>query len=204
MPQKYYRLSIGFVCTFFSYAAIILCFGASSLRAQVPAPQRTVNLADVKSGDRVLSHELIAHTFAAIVTIPSGAAEIPFGTGSNPKALAVLDMKGYEQEFIRTFTFKNTSSATYTINSIDFEKQDDIFELSSIVPGGTLPMDVAPGEIFSVRISYHGFERNELRSNILRFHTEGKAMPLIFPIQAIQEPLSAMLWNKKIAAANVK
>jgi hypothetical protein len=199
MSQKYCRFSI------FSFCAIIFCFGVTSLYAQVPVPQKNVNFAlnDV-SPKQIVSLETIANATSAIVKIPSGTAEIPFTASSNPRTLSVLDMKGYDQEYIRNFTFKNTSNSTYTINSVDFEKPDDVFEFTTIVPGGSLPMNVAPGETFSVRIAYHGFERNELRSNILRFHTEGNAKPIIFPIQAIQQPLSAMPWNKKIAAANTK
>src|SRR2546421_2717130 len=41
---------------------------------------------------------------------------IPFGTPEN----LMLDMKGYDQNFVRTFTFQNTSNQIRTITNIDF------------------------------------------------------------------------------------
>ena len=129
---------------------------------------------------------------------------IPFGTLQGSGNSALLDMKGSDQEFARNFTFKNTSAATITINSVDFEKQDNFFEFLSIEPAEAFPIEVAPGQTFSVHVAYHAIERNDLRSNKLAFVTEQSKVPIVYPIQAMQLPLSAMPWNKKTAIAQTK
>jgi hypothetical protein len=165
----------------------------------VNTPGRTANAVlaadkSAKTGANQTNTE--QNTAAPIIKLMTEAPVIPFGSAYNPRTLAVLDMKGYDQEFIRNFTFKNTSAVTYTINSVDFMKQDNQFEFYSIEPMGTLPMDVAPGETFSIHVAFHAFDRNKLCSNQLLFHTEQGKNPIVYPIQAMQQPLSAMPWNK--------
>lgn len=173
-----------------------------ALRAQVPvnSPGRTANEAIIsdKSGntDPVQPEGTMTNSPATVIKVIREAPVIPFGSAANPRTLSVLDMKGYDQEFIRNFTFRNTSGITYTINSVDFKKQDNQFEFYSIEPMGTLPLDVAPGETFSIHVAFHAMDRNKLCSNQLLFFTEQNKNPIVYPIQAMQQPLSAMPWNK--------
>ena len=118
---------------------------------------------------------------------------IPFE--AEPKVL--LDMKGYDEEFTRIFTFTNTSSATFTINTVDFEKKDNKFDFVSIGPDADLPLDVAPGQTFTIKVAFHSSERNKIYSDHLLFITEQNKEPIAYPIQALQQPISDMPWNQR-------
>ncbi len=118
---------------------------------------------------------------------------IPFGTESE----ILLDMKGYDQEFTRSFTFTNNSSVNFTINNVDFEKKDNKFDFVSIGPDADLPLDVTPGQTFTIKVTYHSFERNITCSDNLLFLTEQNKEPIVYPIQALQQPMSDMTWNQK-------
>ncbi len=115
----------------------------------------------------------------------------------------LLSMVGKDEEFFRSFNFKNVSSKTVTVNSIDFEKHDGKFDLSSVEPGGSLPLDVAPGESFSVRIAYHSFERLPAMNKLL-IYTDDVKEPVRYDIRGLQMPLSQMDWNKKSESAQSK
>ena len=181
--------------------AILFFSGVRVLDAQVPVPMHgNLAFAGKSSISERTSNEVIVDPSPTVVTVMSPSSTVPFGSASK----SILDMKGYDQEFIRSFTFKNTSSATYTINSVDFEKQDNTFDVRAVEPGESLPIDVAPGKTFSVRIAFHAIDRNKLSSNRLLIATEQSKEPIAYPIQALQQPLSDMPWNKKIAAAHTK
>ncbi len=202
MSLKQNRFSIRSFCVF---VTLFMCFAVSISQAQVPVngSSRSTNLAFATGGNN--NSEFIRANSAVTATVtkvmPSESA-IPFAPTSASSAL--LDMKGYDADFTRSFTFKNSSSTTYTINSIDFEKQDNLFDFRSIEPGESMPMDVAPGKTFTIRVAFHSMDRNRLATNRLTIVTEQTKEPIMFPIQAIQQPLSDMPWNKKIAAAQAK
>jgi hypothetical protein len=120
---------------------------------------------------------------------------IPFGTEQN----LILDMQGYDQTFVRTFTFKNTSSKTHTIGNVDFAKKDNMFSFVAIEGSeSSLPLEVKPGETFTVKVAFHGSNsRNTTYSDKMEIMTEEANTPMVFPIQAIQKPLSDMPWNKQ-------
>ena len=137
-------------------------------------------------------------------TVPptSPAAIINFNPVSTTHG-TLLSMVGKDGEFISTFNLKNTSPNTITINSVDFQKHDGRFDLSSVEPGHTLPMDIAPGELFSLRIAYHSFERLPSYNKILIFTDEVKD-PFIYDIRGLQLPLSEMEWNKRAESEHTK
>ncbi len=182
------------------FCACLITLGSisftDSLFAQVPA-----NAPSAKSLSVAESALPIGST---VVKVMSAESAIPFGVSIGAGNAAVLDMKGNDQEFARRFTFKNTSSGTYTINSIDFENKDNTFEFLSIESGESFPVEVPPGHSFTIRIAFHAKGRNILCSNILNFFTEESKMPLAFAIDAMQLPLSALPWNKKQAVAQAK
>ena len=182
------------------FCATFIFTGINTLHAQVPVPGHSkFAFATEKSGiTERTTNEAIAPT--NVITVKSQSSTVPFGVISK----ALLDMKGYDPEFTRSFTFKNTSTATYTINAVDLEKQDNTFDIRAIEPGESLPMDVAPGKTFSVRIAFHAIDRNRLSSNRLIFSTEQNKEPIVYQIQAIQQPLSDMPWNKKALASHTK
>jgi hypothetical protein len=109
-------------------------------------------------------------------------------------------MVGKDEEFFRSFKFKNISSKTVTVYSIDFEKHDAKFDLSSVEPSGGLPFDVDPGKSFSVRIIYHSFERLP-SSNKMLIYTDDSKEPVRYDIRGLQMPLSQMDWNKHSESA---
>jgi hypothetical protein len=189
MSLKFNRISICIFFVLFTFA------GINALQAQVPVPGQKSN-----SAFSIEKSNITERSPATVFTVMSPTSTIPFGTKTN----ALLDMKGYDQEFIRSFTFKNTSSTNFTINSVDFEKQDNTFDVRAIEPGESLPIDVAPGKTFSVRIAFHAIDRNKLSSNRLLIATEQSKDPIVYPIQALQQPLSDMPWNKHAATASAK
>ncbi|MFI5263991.1 MAG: hypothetical protein ACHQM6_05715 [Candidatus Kapaibacterium sp.] len=133
----------------------------------------------------------------AVPNVPptSPAAIIDFDP-TTIKNGTLLSMVGKDEEFFRSFKFKNVSSKTVTVNSIDFEKHDAKFDLSSVEPDGALPIDVAPGETFSVRIAYHSFERMPAFNKML-IYTDDSKDPVRYDIRGLQMPLSQMDWNKR-------
>jgi len=189
-------------CTFSQrifYAAVAgfgSLFLSTSLTAQVPT-------SSPKSGNIAVAESAFPIGSTVVKVMPAESA-IPFGISIGSGNSALLDMRGNDQEFARRFTFKNTSTGTYTINSIDFANHDNYFEFLSIESGESLPMEVPPGHTFAVRIEFHGKERNILCSNTLNFWTEESSSPLSFEIQAMQLPLSALPWNSKKAVAQAK
>jgi hypothetical protein len=175
-------------------------FIANFSYAQVPAnsPSRNTFLAIAETNgvDEVITTNSKSEIKAAIPAKNAEAA-IPFDLESKGNLGATLKMKGYDVEYIRDFTFKNTSSASCTINSVDFQNADNQFEFLSIEPGASLPLDVAPGATFTVRVGFHAIERNKEYHNLLFFVTEQSKDPILYPIQAYQQPLSEMPWNQK-------
>ncbi|MFI5263990.1 MAG: hypothetical protein ACHQM6_05710 [Candidatus Kapaibacterium sp.] len=190
--QNYTRLRI--------YRVVLAGIGSivvtTSLSAQVPTSPSGI-------GNPAIAESSFPIGSTVVKVIPAESA-IPFGVSIGPGNVALLDMKGNDQEFARKFTFKNTSSGTYTINSIDFAKQDNCFELLSTESGESFPMEIPPGNSFTIRIAFHGKGRNVLCSNTLNFMTEESTQPLTFAIQAMQLPLSSMPWNNKAAVAQAK
>lgn len=191
MSQKQNRLPI---CIFCAYL-VITCILTTTANAQVP----TNTLA--KDNNVVLT-EKPPETSKTALKILSPGNVIPFDLEPQANSTTVLDMKGYDQEFVRSFTFKNTSAVSYSINSVDFQKNDNSFDIFSIEPEKSLPMEVAPGQTFTVHVAFHSFRRNELRTNELRFSTDQHKEAVRFFIQAIQQPLSAMPWNNRTNASS--
>jgi hypothetical protein len=109
-------------------------------------------------------------------------------------------MKGYDPTFVRTFTFQNTSKETHTITNIDFAKKEDIFSFVSFAGDDvSLPLEVKPGETFTVKVAFRAFERNLTYSDKMQISTEESRQGFEFPIQALQQPLSSMVWNQHSA-----
>jgi len=144
----------------------------------------TVNLYAKSFGDPVVANVPPTSPGAIISFDP---ATIKNGT--------LLSMVGKDEEFFRSFTFKNVSSKTITVSSFDFQKQDARFDVSSVEPGGGLPIDVAPGESFTVRIAYHSVERTP-SFNTLLIYTEDSKEPVRYDVRGLQMPLAQMDWNK--------
>jgi len=107
----------------------------------------------------------------------------------------LISMVGRDAEFIRSFNFKNVSQHSITVTNLDFQDHDQRFDVVSIGPGGSLPLDVAPGASFSVKISYHSFSRIPSTNHLLIF-TEQSKEPVKYEIRGLQLPLSSMEWNK--------
>lgn len=195
MSKNINRISILFFFSIFIFA------GITALHAQVPVSGRsTHSFTTDKSSITEKTPTEVAPNASTVIKVMSPTSTIPFGSASN----ALLDMKGYDQEFIRSFTFKNTTATTYTINSVDFENQDNTFDVRAVEPGESLPIDVAPGKTFSVRIAFHAIDRNKFSTNRLLIATEQSKEPIVYPIQAHQQPLSDMPWNKKAIASHTK
>jgi hypothetical protein len=191
------------------FCAALVLFGFNfcipEVHAQVPTtiPLSFANK-NPNTSEKIEKQEntiVVGHT---VVKVIAPETAIPFGAPGGSTNSALLDMKGNDQEFARSFTFKNVSNLTYTINSVDFEKQDNIFEFLSIDPGESFPIEVAPGQTFSIRIAFHAIKRNELCINSLTFLTEERKDPIAYPIQAIQLPFSSMPWNNKMGIAQSK
>ncbi|MDP4236560.1 MAG: hypothetical protein Q8919_08955 [Bacteroidota bacterium] len=204
MPQSQKRISIRSFPAIFLF--VFLFLGSRLAPAQVPTsiPLQGVLLADASL--RSIGTEHNAQSTVAengVVAIRSAASSIPFGVDANPKTMKVLEMRGHDEEFVRSFTFNNRSRQSYTIKSIDFEKADNFFQLLSIAPAESLPFEVAPGEVFTVRIAFHAIDRGDIRTNTLCIHSDQSTEALKYPIQGLQEPLSAMPWNKQ-ARNNLK
>ncbi len=109
---------------------------------------------------------------------------------------ALISMVGKDQQFMRSYSFKNTSQAAVTVTEVDFQNHDQRFDITSIEPGGSLPIEIAPGESFSLRISYSSFDRVPFYNRLL-ISTEQSKKPLQYEVRGFQLPLSEMEWNKK-------
>ena len=121
---------------------------------------------------------------------------IPFGTPEN----LLLDMKGYDQNFVRTFTFQNTTKEAYTVTGVDFATRNTKFSFVSITgTDETLPLEVKPGETFTVKVAFIAPERNITYSDKMLIKVEESQEPVMFPIQATRAPLSDMSWNQRAA-----
>ena len=107
----------------------------------------------------------------------------------------LISMVGTDFQFIREYSFKNTSSTSYTITWVDFAKEDPNFDVTATGPGEYLPMEVAPGETFFVRLSYNCTER-EPNENTLRIFTLQKNEPMNYDVRGLALPLSQMDWNQ--------
>lgn len=191
LPLKYNREF--FVIIFTLLIAIFTC----SLNAQVPISTHRKDVAlafaNETEGSAGTIQSLRSHATSDSKIINETHSTIPFGTGSE----MLLDMKGYDQEFTRSFTFTNNSSVKFTINNVDFEKKDNKFDFVSIGPDSDLPLDVNPGQTFTIKVTYHSFDRNITCSDKLLVLTEQNKEPFVYPIQALQQPMSDMTWNHK-------
>ncbi len=116
---------------------------------------------------------------------------------------ALISMVGRDQQFMRSYSFKNTSPVTVTVTGVDFQNYDQRFDVTSIEPGGSLPLEVAPGESFSLRISYSSFERVPFYNRLL-ISTEQSKQPLQYEVRGFQLPLSATEWNNKAPDTHAK
>ena len=198
MSLKYDRIFSRNLRVYIIFAGIT--FFICPLKAQVPTTTgKNVKLAyaNVTMGSPGIIRSLYSFSASKSKSVEVIAnTSIPFGT----ELKTLLDMKGYDQEFTRSFTFTNTTPATFTINNIDFEKKDNKFDFVSIGPDASLPLDVASGQTFTIKVTFHSFDRNKLCSDHLLFITEQSKEPIAYPIQALQQPLSAMPWNKQTAS----
>ena len=177
-------------------ACLVITVSATNLSAQVPTNGSPVQ--NLPKTEGIVSS---GHT---IMKVMAAELPIPFGISVSSGNSALLDMKGNDQEFTRKFTFKNISSGTYTINSVDFEKHDNSFEFLSTESGEAFPMEIGAGETFTIRIAFIAKERDMLCTNTLEFRTEENKLPIVFPIQAMQVPLSALPWNNRAPVAQAK
>jgi hypothetical protein len=199
--KKYFITRIFCGCFVFSVITLLTC----ALLGQVPTntPGKDIKIAyaneTANSAGTIESLHLIKSKNVKVEKIVANSP-VPFGPVSN----ILLDMKGYDPQFTRSFTFKNTSSTTYTINSIGFDEKNTKFDFVSIAPDVSFPVNVAPGETFTVRISFISSDRNKACTDRLIFTTEENKEPIVYPIRAIQQPLSDMPWNKKAIASSVK
>jgi len=107
----------------------------------------------------------------------------------------LISMVGTDFQFIREYSFKNTSSTLYTVTWVDFAKEDPNFEVTAIGPEEYLPMEIAPGESFFVRLAYNCTER-EPYENKLRIFTLQKKEPASYDVRGLALPLSQMDWNQ--------
>jgi len=118
---------------------------------------------------------------------------IPFGTPEN----LLLDMKGYDQNFVRTFTFQNTTKETRTVTGVDFAARNTKFSFVSITGADeSLPLEVKPGQTFTVKVAFIAPERNITYSDKMLVTVEESKVPVTFPIQATRSSLSSMNWNQ--------
>src|SRR6476469_7616195 len=109
-------IAIRIFCAFLVLTTV--SFYSASVFAQVPAQGSGKNTQIAyanefagSSGTIESLHSYKNNTAAAPVKIIAKTA-IPFGTEQH----LLLDMQGYDQTFVRTFTFKNTASTTFTID----------------------------------------------------------------------------------------
>ena len=139
-----------------------------------------------------------------IENIPPTApgATLPFDPVTMKEG-TLISMVGKDQEFMRSFTFKNTSQTSVTVTALDFQKHDQQFDITSIEPGGSLPIEIAPGEAFSLRISYRSLDRIPFY-NHLAISTEQSKEPVLYEVRGFQLPLSGMEWNKKGKDAHIR
>jgi hypothetical protein len=177
MSQIHHRLFLRNFCAYFASLEVI--FSATTLLSQVPA--------NVPFARNLAAVENSISAGRTVVKVMARETAIPFGEVQGSQNSALLDMKGNDQEYVRNFKFKNTSSVSYTINSVDFEKQDNMFEFMSVEPDESLPIDVPPGHTFTIRIAFHAIQLNLLCSNKLNIKTEQSKEPISYSIQAKQQ-----------------
>ncbi|MEI8134947.1 MAG: hypothetical protein WCH46_07700 [bacterium] len=188
-------LSIGSALAFFS-----LVFNQAS--AQVPSQSSGKALSLVITNELTRPNQSVEapHSTGGIVKSPVrivAHTPIPFGTVSK----VLLDMKGYDQEFVRSFIFKNNTQTKFTIQNIEFDKGSQYFDFVGLLEGGVFPYELIPGETITVKVAFHSVERNKLYSGNLIFVTDQEKEPLVYEVQALQQPLSDMPWNKKPMAS---
>jgi hypothetical protein len=189
MSQQHSPISSRIFCAFLASLGGI--FFATALFAQVPT--------NVPHSRNLAAAESSIPTGRTVVKVMLPEAPIPFNSVQGARSIAILDMTGNDQEYVRKFNFRNTSSASYTINSIDFEKHDNMFEFMSVEPYESLPIVVLPGQTFTVRIAFHAVQLNLLCSNKLIFKTAQSKEPVSYPIQAKQQSWMSMPWNEETA-----
>ena len=205
MSLKNNRFFARNICAAFLFTGI--SFIACSLWAQVPnnTPGKDIKVAfaNETAGSAGTMESLRSYSTRVTVEKIVANAPIPFGKSSH----IMLDMKGYDQQFTRSFTFTNSSSSAYTINSVGFEDKNSKFDFISIGSSSgdsSFPIDIAPGETFTVRVTFISPERNKSCSDHLVFTVEQSKEPIVYPIRALQQPLSQMPWNKKEIASSAK
>jgi hypothetical protein len=184
------------------FAAILLSgVTLSAISAWAQVPSNTANNIALATANEVAGSAGTIeslHSFAngGVVVKTAATNLIPFG--ADVKAL--LDMKGFDGEFTRSFTFTNTGAEAVTISDVQFANKSSRFDFVSIGGDASLPLDVPAGETFTIRVKFHSSERNTVNSDKLLFMTEQYKEPIAYQIQAVQKALSDMPWNKKTAS----
>lgn len=176
--------------------SVNLCYAC--FRPKVADKQYTVSATIFTSSGKTSHINLLAFCPALAkvdnITATAPGAIITFDP-LTVKEGTLLTMTGHDDHFMRLYSFKNTSQKTFTINSASFQKTDNRFDIVSIEPG-SLPMDVAPGETFSLKISYNSRERVPYNNKLL-IYTDQSKEPASYEVRGFQLPLSSMSWNKR-------
>jgi hypothetical protein len=199
MSLKNERFFAHNLCAAFLFSGVAFFTQNASAQVPVNTPGKQIELAYANetagSAGTIESLHSYSENDSKTVTVIT-VKPIPFGT----EAKVILDMKGYDQQFTRSFTFTNSSSTTYTINNVDFENKNSKFDFVAIGTDDSFPLDVAPGQTFTVKVAFRTGDRNKLYSDRILFQTEQTKTPIAYQIQALQQPMSDMPWNKKTAS----
>jgi hypothetical protein len=150
----------------------------------------------LQPAENEISFHGVSYAEAKVNIAPAtgAGAVLAFDPQSN-KDGALISMIGHDLNFMRSYTFKNTSSAPYTVTDVHFQNNDRVFDVAGIEPDGELPFDVNPGASFSVRFSYSTQDRIP-HENILVISTGESKDAVKYEVRGLALPLSEMQWNK--------
>lgn len=172
-----------------------VCFRPAVADKEYRATLRVITSPKQPAGNEI-SFQGVSLGEAKVNTVPATALGAVLALDPKSKEGTLISMIGHDLNFMRSYTFKNTSSASYTVTDIDFQNIDHQFEVTAIEPDGAFPFEVSPGESFSVRFAYHATERVP-HTNTLLISTGESKEPVKYEVRGLALPLSEMEWNKK-------
>ncbi|MEI8134946.1 MAG: hypothetical protein WCH46_07695 [bacterium] len=173
-----------------------VCFRPSA-RDKESEVSLNVGINNDKSKDVRLRFRGSSHSESSLPSIAATLRGAVFDLNPNDTTPAkLISIVGSDNQFNRVFSFKNTTKSTITISKASFETDDQRFEVAGLSDDLSFPFELAPEEVFTLRISYTTFERKPL-TNTLLIWTNVRSKPVQYNVRGLQLPTSALEWNKK-------